>query len=187
MNAPAQEDFLSKNLKIQKVAIEQVYNYCYPRLTAYIGQRPEGHLEVNDILQDAVAVAYQNVKSGKYEQKAAISSYVLSIAKKIWLYGNRSESRLQKENKDINAITSQDESNGVIKLQLLQNVLTKLSDECQEVLKSHYHEGISMQEMAEKYELSSEQAARNKKWRCLKCLSEIVKSHKLTKEDFYSK
>lgn len=186
MNSPSQEDFLSSDRKVQKAAIEQIYSYCFPKLSAYIGIKPEGHLETSDILQDAVAVAYQNVKAGKYEPRASICSYVLSICKKIWLYRNRSESRLQRDSKDIDLITFSDDNSSIVKLQLLQTVLKKLSDECQKVLKSFYHESISMEEMAEQYELGSEQAARNKKWRCLKNLIEIVKSYKLTRDDFYT-
>lgn len=181
---PKKEHILSHDPRVQKEALEAIYDYCFPKIVSYIGNRKEGHLEAGDILQDAVAVVYQNIRSDTFEGKSSINTYTLSICKKLWLYRHRSESRVQIS--DINdEMMVGEEKEAIVRLDLLKKVTDRLSTDCQDLLKSFYFRKSSMDEIAKKHKLGSVQAAKNKKWRCLKVLMTIVKSFKLDRDDFY--
>ena len=95
---PRSEDLLSEDPKVQKQALELLYDYCFPKLVSFVGKHDEGYVEINDVLQEAVMITYQNVKSGVYKGKSALTTYTFSICKRLWLHKNRSESKFNKNN-----------------------------------------------------------------------------------------
>ncbi len=182
--SPSPEELLSANRKVQKRAIEQIYAYCNRYLRSMPGIEKTWHIQASDILQDAITVVFQNLRSGSYEAKSSINTYTLSICKKLWLYKQRSEFRMPKSG--IERLEElQDDDPEVLQTQLLTNVLQNLSPGCQALLKDFYFETLSMEEISKKHTLQNSQIAKNKKWRCMKRLIEIVKSYNLEKEDFY--
>lgn len=184
--SPTPDQLISRDRKVQKKAIEAIYDYCAPRLRSMMISKQEQPLEVHDILQDAVAVVYQNVKSGVFEGRSSLTTYTLSICKNMWLYKLREEKKRAKVDLAQSAeIPVETNEPAILKLKLLKSVFGTLSLSCQEILKDFYYQKLSMTEIASKYKLENPQIAKNKKWRCMKRLMEIVKGQKLRKEDFF--
>lgn len=182
--SPSKEDILSKDRGVQKRAFEQIYRYCYPKMMAFSGLRKSSQTEIDDLLQEAMMVVYQNLMNGNHESKAALTTYALAICKKMWLYKKRGDSRIRWTQINDDLLPVQEVKN-IIHPTKIRNLLKELSPDCQELMKLVYFQSASMEEVATSFKLSSRQAAKNKKWRCIQRLIDIIKSHKLGKDDFY--
>lgn len=184
MSSPTVSELLSQNRKEQKKAIELLHAYCMPRLLAMMRDMQNLPMEPGDIFQDAVTVVFQNVKTGTFEGRSSLTTYTLSICKNILFYKLRKENLMPKiDLQDDGSYTETIEK--TFRLRLMSKVMEELNDACRELLKDFYYQKLTMDEVAEKYGLINRQNARNKKWRCMKRLMQIVKSHQLRKEDFY--
>lgn len=69
-------------------------------------------------------------------------------------------------------------------VEAVNQLMLELKGDCKQMLLGYYYERKSMRELAFGFGLASEQAAKNKKSRCLKHLNQIVSKQKLTPEDF---
>ena len=186
MKSPTPEQLISADRRVQKKALEMIYDYCAPRLKAFVVSHQKQPFETHDILQDAIAVVYQNVKSGVFEGRSSLTTYTLSVCKNMWFYKHRQEKKWAKTDLADNPdLASEPDKMVLLKMEMLNDVLDKLSLNCQAILKDFYYENLSMAQLAEKYKLENPQIAKNKKWRCMKRLIEIVKAQKLGKEDFF--
>jgi len=130
-----------------------------------------------DVFQDAVVVFYKNVRSGRYEAKSKISTYLFSICKKQWL--NQLNRRLKYERP----------SDGVVQLAqhtevpepeidndlpsratYIQEAMAKLGEPCQSLLIATVFFKQKMIEVAAQFNYASAHSARQQKLRCLKKL-----------------
>ena len=185
MASPSVDDLLSEDRLVQKRAIEQIYDYCSPRIQTWLNQQPDAATESGDILQMAVSVAFQNIKNGTFKGQSSITTYTLSICRNIWFNTQKKESHLPKS--DLHSAAQMEEIvSQLFKFELMQKVMGQLGTKCQQVLRDFYYEKRSMDEITEKYGWDNRQIAKNTKWRCMKKLADIVKSHKLKQEDFYT-
>ena len=81
------------------------------------------------------------------------------------------ESGISQVEADISEKLSQQED-----LKLIQSLFEELGESCKRILLLFYFEDLSMKEICEQTEYSSEQVLRNKKYKCMKSLIERVKS-----------
>jgi len=61
-------------------------------------------------------------------------------------------------------------------LKYVMALFEKLGDTCRRILQLFYYEELAMKEICEQLEFSSEQVLRNKKYKCLKSLTDSVKA-----------
>ena len=71
-----------------------------------------------------------------------------------------------------------------INLTALNELMTELKEDCQKLLLGFYYERKSMKDLMEIFKLGSEQAAKNKKLRCMDSLIRLVKGREMTIENF---
>ena len=63
-------------------------------------------------------------------------------------------------------------------------IVDQLGEACKKVLLMFYYENLSMKEILEKTEYETEQVIRNKKYKCLKQLEQMLNENPLLKESF---
>jgi hypothetical protein len=77
-----------------------------------------------------------------------------------------------------------DEVNIKYSIGKLQALLNRLDSQCKMVIEDFYFVQMTMGELMEKYELGSEEAAKNKKYRCLKKLISLARVNGFQLTDF---
>ncbi len=133
--------------------------------------------DAENALIEGVTSVVLNIRKGSFKGDSAISTYLYSICRRIWLKSIEKEKRYSDWNESQNDLDSEVSPLTVMNEDQLKRdidlLLSKLGKACQTVLKmwaAHY----SMTEIAAKLEYKNAQIAMNKKNKCLKKMKEIV-------------
>lgn len=164
-------------------AIEAIYRDSFHSIENYIARNSGDKEEAKDIFQDGMIIFYRNIIAGQFKEQSSIKTYLFSICKNLWLQ------RLKHKGM---GLVSLDEADDIpeqpidgLNISLLDNLMEGLKDECQKILIGYYYQRKSMEELMVLFQLGSEQAARNKKMRCMKELMRIVSEKNMTLQSFW--
>ena len=165
-------------------ALNLLYSHCFKQVENYVLKNRGTVTEAEDIFQDGILILFQNVLHNKFRGESSVNTYLYSICKNLWLQKLRKESKiidhLDLSEIDLPENTDQQQINN----QLLLKIMHGLKNDCQKILKEFYYNRKSMDELAKKFRLGSPQAAKNKKSRCLKRLTSLVKEKGLQLDHF---
>ncbi len=164
-----------------EAALRRVYFDNRTGIGAFIRRNRGTEEEAKDVVQEAVIAFYENVKKGKFRGESAISTYLFSIARFIWLNQLK---RKQLETKSLVAIAPGNYgpelprhlAEGEAQQQMLE-LFGRLGDDCRRVLMDAVYHDFSMKEIATTMGYENEQVARNKKYGCMKKLKELLVSN----------
>lgn len=163
-------------------AFESLYRYNFRLIEKYITRNSGTHEDAADIFQDALTQFYMKLKRGRFELNSAISTYLYSVCRNLWLKKLRTLRKDYPEHAESMNVEPAfeifDESESVLQS------LNHIGDSCREVLIDFYYNRMSMVDIASKYGLGSPEAAKNKKYRCLQRLASYFKEKGLGREDF---
>lgn len=168
-----------------------MYLENYGKVEAYILSNSGRTDQAMDIFQEAFLVVWQHIKEGRYTdlRHDSLNAYLYRIAKNKWIDYLRSD--LYKKTKNIfdeepgnlhpidlaetelSETIMEDEA----KLERTMSAFQTLGDECKEVLRKFYFEKQSLREIAASVHID-EASAKNKKYRCMQKLREIVNNGK---------
>jgi RNA polymerase sigma factor (sigma-70 family) len=159
-------------------ALGVIYKSNKEKVCSYILGNSGSQDEAKDIFQEAVIAFYENVRDGKFKEESAIGTYLYSIAKFKWLNQlKKNQVRTHHHEKAIReeftesplaTILEDEQKKGVL------DVLGQLGVICQQLLIETIYHNTSMKELAESGGYSSEQVVRNKKYKCLQKLKELI-------------
>ncbi|OEK06685.1 RNA polymerase sigma factor [Roseivirga misakiensis] len=168
--------------KVDK-AFYNLYSRNYQPIRKFVNSNSGTDSYAEEVFQETLIIFFIKVQKGRYFLDGSIGGYLFSIARNLWL------KELKKRRLSI--FTSLDdkqdyfeEDDILASHKKLKKVLKLLGDSCKRILEDFYFLKTSMAELTKKYGLGSEAAMKNKKYRCLKGLIELVNKHKLERSDF---
>lgn len=165
-------------------ALGHLYASSFKPVETYVLANRGTKSDTKDVFQDGIMVLYRNIVDDKFSGQSSVATYLFSICKNLWLQQLRKQTEYVTKPFDNDAPEVEAGVADAIDSRSLTAVMERLKKECREMLREFYYEKKSMQELAVRFKLGSAQAAKNKKARCLKALSALVKEKKLTFEDF---
>lgn len=162
-------------------ALCQLYDMTRHMVISFVlknnGNRDDGL----DVLQESIVVAYDRIRSDQYTYQSKLSSYVYGIARFVWLRRlkrQKTETRIRDtqeydgiEESPLEQILS-DEENA-----LIRSIFGHLDEDCRQVLMYVIYDNLSYAEILDKMHYQNEQVVRNKKYKCLKKLKEMISAH----------
>ena len=170
---------LSNNLNEPIYHIYQQYSWV---VVDYVINNGGSHQDGDDVFQETVVAFIDLVKNDKFRGDAHIKTFLVSIARHIWLnelkkrksLGNRAKifETGREHTEDITENLYQRE----VKQQVLE-LMGKLGPSCKEILTFFYYENLSFREISEKMAYENEQVARNKKYKCMKELADLIRDN----------
>ena len=164
-------------------ALRHLYVENRDRLCSYVKSNSGSDAAAKDVFQESIIAFYENVRDGKYKGESAVSTYLYSIAKFKWLNQLKKDKVRDGHQNEIETdMFENDPLTHLINKQRQDNifdVLAELGSQCKELLIASLYYGKSMKELVEAGTYSSEQIARNKKYKCLKHLKELIKQQPL--------
>jgi len=182
------EDLIKKILSGDRSMINNAFKSLYAANYARVKRQIKANSGTNedaaDVFQDSLLVLYANIRDGKFELKSSISSYLYGIAKNIWL------KTLRKKRFNVNDLIRETEFSSIDDSIVYDNLLSvkvlleRIGEGCKSIMIDFYFKKLKMLELAKIYNLGSEEAARNKKYRCLKKLITLIEKNKLDRSDF---
>lgn len=139
--------------------------------------------DAEDIFQETVVTFIDLVKKGKFRGEASVKTFLTAIARNLWLNEMKKRARsgvrekaFETHRDGIEMDVSQYIANREVKQQFLE-VLGKLGEPCKKLLTLFYYENLSMKDIVHHLPYENEQVVRNKKYKCLQALTELVKKN----------
>lgn len=161
--------------------LKQFYTLHYKKIEALVLKNSGTTEHAKDVYQDAFVTVWTHVKTDKFVPKndTALQGYLYSIAKNKWTDVLRSKS-FKNANK-LNELTltevkdSTEDANQEqdLKLKVAMAAFKNLGQPCKQLLGDYYFEKKSLKQIAQHFNIE-ENTARNKKYRCMQKLRNMV-------------
>jgi RNA polymerase sigma factor (sigma-70 family) len=164
-------------------AIRSVYRDHFENMARIVKNNSGNQQDAEDIFQEVVVSFIELVQNNKFRGESSVKTFLFSMTRHTWLNElkkrGRSEVRELKYEKakdhletDVNYVLAEREA----KKQVMQAV-EQLGDTCKKILVMFYYENLSMKEILANLEYENEQVVRNKKYKCLKQLEQMITSN----------
>ncbi len=175
---------LRAGAKDRRRALEYIYHNNFVAIRSYVLANNGTKEDSRDIFQDGVMILVENIGNGKFSGGSSIRTYLYSICRNLWLHRLRSSRRGQIVELSEASMVTNEPPLAPVDLEKLKSLMNELKEDCRKLLVAFYYDGKSMAEVAGIFNLGSDQAARNKKMRCMENLVSIVKSKSADFDEF---
>jgi RNA polymerase sigma factor (sigma-70 family) len=139
--------------------------------------------DAEDVFQETVVSFIEIVKKGKYRMEASIKTFLVSVARNIWLNEVKKRERSGHREKQFELGRDQKEEDvsqqigELEKKRQLRDLVYQLGEPCRKILLLFYYENLSMKEIVDHLPYENEQVVRNKKYKCLQQLTGLIKDN----------
>lgn len=164
-------------------AIQFLYEEHFDKLSSLITFNNGSAEDAQDIFQEVVVNFIDTVRQDKFRGDSSVKTFLYALTRNTWLNELKKRDRYYQRNKVFEIQKDKEDDsmeasieNREMKRELLE-VFSKLGESCQKILTLFYFENLSMKEILQETEYENEQVVRNKKSKCLKHLSELVKNN----------
>jgi len=164
-------------------AILFIYQQFASTVQSFIVANSGTSQDAEDIFQETVVTFIDLVKKNKFRGEAAIKTFLVAIARNLWLNELKKRVHSVKREKLFETsreLTEMDVSQYIADREMKQqfiDVLNKLGESCKKLLTLFYYENLSMKDMLQHLPYENEQVVRNKKYKCLQSLTELIKQN----------
>jgi RNA polymerase sigma factor (sigma-70 family) len=161
-------------------AVAFLYKSHYRLLERYILNNSGSNADAEDVIQEVMVSFVEMVQQGKYRGEAGVKSFLYTLTRNLWITELRKRSADAKRHEVYeNARDQWDEDvTGFISYKEAQKTIVelfeKLGEKCRNILTLFYYEDLSMKEILAKTQYENEQVLRNKKYKCLKEMTDMV-------------
>lgn len=165
-------DLLEGLARNDRKAVEAIYKDNYNMVQALIINNNGSADEAKDIFQEAMIVLYEKVRSGNFELRCQIKTYVYSVSRRLWLKRlqqiNRHQPDLDGTSETV-AVEEELEAHGRLENEyiLMERGLSSLGEPCKSLLEAYYLQKKSMTEIAAVFGYTSADNAKTQKYKCL--------------------
>ena len=167
---------LRKGTIEENMALQAIYSTHYGTVAGFVQRNSGDRDSARDVFQDGILVLYRNIKEGKFNGESALGTYLFSICRFLWLKALKNRSRTLADaepdgtsfDTPLRSLLDEERRESALK------VFDKLGEDCKRMLLLSFYENLDMREIAERTGFKDEQNARNKKYKCLKALKDLV-------------
>ncbi len=161
-------------------ALDLVYKRHFGLVQKFIVNNSGSREEAQDIYQEAIIVLYEKVGDSAFKLDCAISTFLYSVSRRLWLKHLRDEGRkgLVREEHDflsedagLVAEKYQEEEG---RLRQMEEGMQLLGEPCATLLNDYYAKSMSMEAIADKFGYTNADNAKNQKYKCLQRLKKIM-------------
>lgn len=157
-----------------------LYRQHYGSLSYYIEQNTGSKEDAEDIFQEVLVSFIELVRLDKFRGDSSIKTFLFSMNRHLWLNElkkrNRSlarEKSFEKSRPSLEMATDELIAGREARNQVL-NVVSQLGDQCRKILLGFYYKDQSIKEILADTGYENEQVVRNKKYKCLKQLEQMI-------------
>jgi RNA polymerase sigma factor (sigma-70 family) len=169
--------------------IHQLYKQYSGMVIAYIISNQGSQQDGEDVFQEALIAFINLVKSGKFRGEASLQTTFVAISRNIWLNEQKKRKSLDTRGKLFENARQQeaDPASQLLEREVSEQFLTlmsRLGESCKSLLTMVYYENLSNKDILERTHYESEQVIRNKKYKCMKELADLIKDNPILKNFF---
>lgn len=163
-------------------AIRHLYRANYETLSRYVINNGGSSDDAQDVFQEVILSFINLVAQNRFRGEASIKTFLFSLNRNIWLNELKKRGRSQQREINYEKDSIQVEKTAAKLIEhrqastALMDSLARLGDTCRQILVAFYFENKSMKEILSTLHYENEQVVRNKKYKCLKKLEELISS-----------
>lgn len=168
--------------------IKAIYRNYFEGLSWYITNNSGSEQDAEDIFQEVVVNFIELVQKDKFRGESTIKTFLFSMNRHTWLNElkrrgramareekfERGQERTEMDHSQL--MTDREEKTAVADL------VAALGDTCKKILTLFYYDNLSMKEILDATDYENEQVVRNKKYKCLKQLEQMLNEKPHLKE-----
>ncbi len=161
-------------------ALSFIYRTYYRLLENYVLTNSGNTMDAEDIIQESLVVFIDLVQTDKYRGEASVRSFLYTITRNLWISELRKRASDAKRNGlfEANRTTEEDDVSSYIFYKEAQSTIGELFDRmgenCKRILTLFYYDNLSMKDILKQTSYENEQVLRNKKYKCLKELTDMI-------------
>ena len=136
---------------------------------------------VNDLYQDACAIFWNNIQTGKLTTSnltSSLSTYLISIGKNSMMANDRKKREIPDDEEMKKLIYQEDDAEERRARremeEFVERMVADMKPPCSDLLKAVYWEKLSGTEIAEKQNFSNADSVKAQKYKCVKKLTPLV-------------
>ena len=168
--------------------IKAIYRDYFNALSWYVMNNSGSRQDAEDVFQEVVISFIELVQKNKFRGESTVKTFLFSLNRHAWLNElkrrGRALAREEKYEKGQEE-TVTDVSHAIVdreSKQQLMDLIAQLGEACKKILVLFYYENLSMKEMLDALEYENEQVVRNKKYKCMKQLEQMLKEDPALKQ-----
>lgn len=160
--------------------LQFMYAQYYDLLKIHISQNGGNEADAEDIFQEVLVSFIEIVKAGKFRGDSSIKTFLFSLNRNIWLNELKKRGRAQVRELKYEKARDTEEADtatliaGRESRKQVMDLVERLGEGCRKILVAFYYEDKNMKEILETTDFENEQVVRNKKYKCLKQLEQIL-------------
>ncbi|AMR30513.1 hypothetical protein A0256_03290 [Mucilaginibacter sp. PAMC 26640] len=172
-----------KNQHISNQTISFMYRSYFAVLSNHIRQNQGSEQDAEDIFQEVIVTFIEIVRKEKFRGESSIKTFLFTLNKYAWLNELKKRTRASLREEKYESERDEDErdvSSFLIERDaknLVNSLIEKLGDICKRILTAYYYEGLPMKEILPLVDYDNEQVLRNKKYKCLKNLEQMLSAN----------
>lgn len=168
--------------------IKAIYRAHFEGLCWYVMNNSGSRQDAEDIFQEVLVSFIELVQQDKFRGESTVKTFLYSLNRYTWLneLKRRGRALAREEKYEKGQVQIEMDAGHTIadregKAEVLK-VVAELGDTCKKILLLFYYENLSMKEILDQTDYESEQVVRNKKYKCLKQLEQMVNANPALRE-----
>jgi RNA polymerase sigma factor (sigma-70 family) len=163
-------------------AFQSLYQH-FPMIRKLIMSKGGRLEDAEDIYQEALIILHRKVTGSEFILTSKLSTYMYSICRFLWNDELIKKQKHQFIELDANLDKAEEDSLNEIRMKennsvLAAKIINELGDRCKEILILFYAEAMKLKDIATKMKYSSENTAKNQKYKCLESAKNKLKEAK---------
>jgi len=160
--------------------IKSLYRSHFEQLSNYIQFNSGSRQDSEDIFQEVMVNFIDLVQKNKFRGDSSIKTFLFSMNRHTWLNElkrrGRQLAREEKYEKGQDRVEQDAEEQMADREEkkTIADLVAALGDTCRKILVLFYYENLSMREILDQTDYENEQVVRNKKYKCLKQLEQML-------------
>lgn len=169
-------------------SIKAIYRSHFESLCWYVMNNSGSRQDAEDIFQEVVVNFIDMVQKDKFRGESTIKTFLFSLNRYTWLNELKRrgramvrEEKYERGQERVEMDTSHFIADREGKSEVLR-IVGELGETCRKILLLFYYENMSMKEILDVTDYETEQVVRNKKYKCLKQLEQMIMEKPFLKE-----
>ncbi|WP_316839954.1 sigma-70 family RNA polymerase sigma factor [Pedobacter gandavensis] len=177
-SVPTDREVVLGILNDSEDTLNKLYTGYFPMVLQFILNNNGDEDDAKDVYQEGIIVLYNKIKGGNFELSSKLKTYIYSVCRRIWLKKLSQESRKTNnvsDFEDIMAVEVDLEQHEEKDQQFdkMNDALLHLGEPCKTIIQDFYINGLSMQDICEKFGYTNTDNAKTQKYKCLQRLKKL--------------
>jgi RNA polymerase sigma factor (sigma-70 family) len=160
-------------------ALVMLYESNRKPITVYVTRNNGTTEDAHDVLQESLVILWERIRSGRFEYRAQLGTFIFGTAKNLWSQRLRQKKHLSSA--EIDPEEHEDGSPSALeslieteRTAMVRDALQAIGEQCRKLLLLFYWEELSMEEIASRLGFANADTVKAKKYQCKKALEQVL-------------